>query len=125
GDARSSGEARRAADDLAHLLRSGVDPVTLAEHASHLRTANDLWLPAAAVTPGLAALRDELERRLARPVLLTGSGSTLFALYPSAQAAIDVGRQLLTESSFATTRVIATRSTGPYPPVITTSRRQP
>ncbi len=125
GDARSSGDAGRAVDDLAHLLRSGADPVTLADHAAHLRAANDLWLPAAAVTLGLTALRDDLERRLQRPVLLTGSGSTLFALYPSAQAAVDVGRQLLTETSFAMTRVIATQSSGPHPQPITSDRRHP
>jgi len=125
GDVRSSGNARRAVDELAHLLRSGVDPLTLAGHAAQLRAANDLWLPAAAVTPGLAALRDALERHLERPLLLTGSGSTLFALYPSAQAAIDVGRQLLTETSLPTTRVIATRSTGPHPQPITSDRRHP
>ena len=69
------------------MLRRGVDATTLAAHASALRSANDLWLPATMVTPGMASLRDTLERVLGRPILLTGSGSTLFALYPSPAAA--------------------------------------
>jgi len=121
---RANDATGQAVADLAHLLRAGVDPGALADHATSLREANDLWLPAAAVTPGLAALRDSLEQRLERPVLLTGSGSTLFALYASGEAADLIARRLRSEPAFVTSRIIATRSTGLHVPTIT-SRRDP
>jgi 4-diphosphocytidyl-2-C-methyl-D-erythritol kinase len=122
GTGPGDGVAARAVEVLAHLLRSGVDPGTLAQHAAELRAANDLWLPAASVTPILGPLRDALEQRLERPVLLTGSGSTLFALYASAEAADVVARGLRSEPEFAAVGVIATRSTGPRPTTITSWR---
>jgi 4-diphosphocytidyl-2-C-methyl-D-erythritol kinase len=122
GSGPPDGVAVRAVDALAHLLRSGVDPGSLAHHATELRAANDLWLPAASVTATLGALRETLERRLERPVLLTGSGSTLFALYASVEAADVVARRLRSEPAFSAVGVIATRSTGPYPTTITSWR---
>jgi 4-diphosphocytidyl-2-C-methyl-D-erythritol kinase len=116
--------ATGAVDALAHLLRSGASAAALEAAAIELRAANDLWQPAAALTPGLDALRERLEQRLERPVLLTGSGSTLFALYASPKAAHAVGRRLRSEPAFAGIDVIATRSTGPHPAPIT-SRRDP
>ena len=59
-----------------------------------LRDANDLWPAAVAVAPILGEVRTVLEAQLDRPVLLTGSGSTLFALYPSSGDAADAGRSL-------------------------------
>ena len=44
--------------------------------------------PAAfSLSPPLAALRRALERRLGRPVRMSGSGSTLFTLYDAAEEA--------------------------------------
>ncbi len=51
------------------------------------RLFNDLAEPAFAVAPGLRALRDTAAATLGRPVHVTGSGSTLFALCPSRAAA--------------------------------------
>jgi 4-diphosphocytidyl-2-C-methyl-D-erythritol kinase len=116
--------ARPAIDSLARLLRSGADGPTLAAHAPTLRDANDLWHAASAVTPGQVALRDSLERRLGRPVLLTGSGSSLFSLYPSPDAAAGIAAAVRSEPMFATLRVNATRSTGPHPAHITSRRDQ-
>jgi len=65
----------------------GLDGPTLADRAARLRDANDLWPGVAALDPALARLRDTAEARLARPLLLTGSGSTLVGLYPSPDAA--------------------------------------
>ncbi len=109
---------------VAHLLRTGVDARTLSRQASAIRDANDLWPAAAAVTPGLGALRATIERLLDRPVMLTGSGSTLFCLYPSPEAAAAEARDLRSERSLAGLRIRATGSTGPYLPT-TITRRNP
>jgi 4-diphosphocytidyl-2-C-methyl-D-erythritol kinase len=66
----------------------------LAEAAGALREANDLWPAVVSLAPGLGLLRDELETRTGRPWLLSGSGSTLFAVYPSSTMAADAGRSL-------------------------------
>ncbi len=66
----------------------------LVEAANVLRDANDLWPAAVALAPALGTLRDELERLTGRPWLMSGSGSTLFALYPSSTAAADDGRRI-------------------------------
>jgi 4-diphosphocytidyl-2-C-methyl-D-erythritol kinase len=60
-----------------------------------LRGANDLWPAAVSLAPELGVLRGELEDRSGRPWLMTGSGSTLFAVYPSSAAAADDGRALV------------------------------
>jgi hypothetical protein len=52
-----------------------------------LASANDLAPAAASVVDGLTALRRALVRRLGRPVGVSGSGPTLWVLYPSAAAA--------------------------------------
>ena len=111
-------------DDLARLLRAGASADSLSDRATDLRAANALWLPAVALTPGLRALRESLEQLLGRPILLTGSGSTLFALYPCPESADDDASRLRSEASYAAVRIMATRSTGPHPSVIT-SRRDP
>lgn len=73
--------------EVAELLREGIDGMTLAATTAMLREANDLWAPAARLSPGLRAMREAGERRLGRALLLTGSGPTLFAVYPSEAAA--------------------------------------
>ena len=81
--------------DLARALRDGTSSETVVAWAVRLRDANDLWAAAASLAPGLAALREHLEAETGRPWLLSGSGSTLFALYPSpAEAAVE-GRLLV------------------------------
>jgi 4-diphosphocytidyl-2-C-methyl-D-erythritol kinase len=69
-----------------------VQPEHVLEIAAELRDANDLWPAAIAVRPELAVLRDAVEACLGRPALLSGSGPTLAALYPSGQAAEEAGR---------------------------------
>jgi 4-diphosphocytidyl-2-C-methyl-D-erythritol kinase len=83
-----------ASDGLADALRDGLDGAALAALAGRLRESNDLWPAAVALVPRLAVLRDALESTTARPILLTGSGSSLFAIYPSAEEASDAGRAL-------------------------------
>jgi 4-diphosphocytidyl-2C-methyl-D-erythritol kinase len=55
----------------------------LLERAAVLAASNDLLPAAAAVVAGLTTLRRALTRLLSRPIGLSGSGPTLWALYPS------------------------------------------
>jgi 4-diphosphocytidyl-2-C-methyl-D-erythritol kinase len=88
GSAPPAGASAGAIAALASLLRTGLDGAGLASAAASLRNANDLWAPAGSLAPGLAGARAALEAELGRPFLLSGSGTTLFAVYPSgAQAA--------------------------------------
>ncbi len=84
-------------DEVADLLRENVEGSTLAAATAMLRDANDLWAPASRLSPGLMAARDAAARILGRAVLLTGSGPTLFAVYPSEAAATRGAITLQTE----------------------------
>jgi 4-diphosphocytidyl-2-C-methyl-D-erythritol kinase len=102
-----------AADAVASLVEAwvvGMDGPALAGRADALRDANDLWPAAASLDGRLAVLRNTLESALRRPVLLTGSGSTLVALYPSPGAAADaaVSARAVTAPPGMTLRVVAT-----------------
>ncbi len=70
-------------DALAELLRRQLDGAALAAASGPLSAANDLWAPAARRSSGLTAAREALAEALGRPVLLTGSGPTLVAVYAS------------------------------------------
>jgi 4-diphosphocytidyl-2-C-methyl-D-erythritol kinase len=96
-------------DDVVASLRTGLGGPELAALAPRLRDANDLWAPAARLSPSLPVLRERLEDRLGQAVLLTGSGPTLMALYPSAQAATDAVASLeATGSELRGATIIAT-----------------
>lgn len=68
---------------LAEELRAGLDSRALVDRAGILAVANDLIAATAAVVPALVGLRRALRRRLERPVGQSGSGPTLWVLYPS------------------------------------------
>jgi 4-diphosphocytidyl-2-C-methyl-D-erythritol kinase len=55
---------------------------------------NDLEPPAFALRPELGQLRSQLEADLARPVRMSGSGSTLFTLYDDHPSAADAAARL-------------------------------
>jgi 4-diphosphocytidyl-2C-methyl-D-erythritol kinase len=63
-----------------------------------LASANDLLPATALVVPALVPFKRALSRLLGRPIGLSGSGPTLWALYPSLggaeEAATAVGEQL-------------------------------
>jgi 4-diphosphocytidyl-2-C-methyl-D-erythritol kinase len=83
GAMNEPGVARRTSEHFASEFGSGLTTRALIERAGVLASANDLWPAAAAVVPGLASLRRALTRLLGRPIGLSGSGPTLWALYPS------------------------------------------
>jgi 4-diphosphocytidyl-2-C-methyl-D-erythritol kinase len=74
---------RLTSEHLASELRAGLSAASLVARAGVLASANDLAPAAGIVVPGLAILRRALARRLGRPVGVSGSGPTLWVLYPS------------------------------------------
>jgi 4-diphosphocytidyl-2-C-methyl-D-erythritol kinase len=91
--------AAGASAELAARLRAGMSADELVASAEALANANDLWPAAVSLEPRLGLLRDVLQRRLERPWLLTGSGSTLFALYPTVAQATADGRLIVSAES--------------------------
>ena len=61
-------------------------PPTLRDHGE---LANDLYAAAVAVAPEIDEWRAELSVRWGRPVMLTGSGPTLFAYFVDSEEAAD------------------------------------
>ena len=108
------GVARRTSEHFASEFGSGLTVRAFMERAGVLASANDLLAAAAAVVPGLVPLRRALTRLLGRPIGLSGSGASLWALYPSleaAQAAADTVRAAVADGSLA--------SPGEAPPFVT------
>lgn len=79
---------RASSEHLAIELRGGLRTADLIARAGVLASANDLAAAAFVVVPGLLALRRGLVRLLARPIGLSGSGPTLWGLYPSLDEAL-------------------------------------
>ena len=77
------GVAARSSEHFAAEFGSGMSARQLVERAGVLAASNDLLPAAAVVVDGLVGLRRALARLLARPIGLSGSGPTLWALYPS------------------------------------------
>lgn len=88
------GGALEATERLVAYLRHDPSPGGLVELAVVLRDANDLYPAAARVIGGLEGLREQVERVLGRPALLSGAGPTLFVLYPSGAEAREALRTL-------------------------------
>jgi 4-diphosphocytidyl-2C-methyl-D-erythritol kinase len=72
-----------ASEHLASELRGGLRSQDLLVRAGVLASANDLAAAADAVAPELVPFRRALRRVLGRPIGLSGSGPTHWALYPS------------------------------------------
>ena len=111
---RKSGTAAgaRATARAARALQATATPAALAALATELRDANDLWPAAVALRPALADVRRDAETLLQRPVLLSGSGPTLFALYPSLpEAEAAVASATADTSLSGRVRAIATATT--------------
>ena len=99
-------------DRLRLAFRGGLDGSGIAKALAQPPEANDLWAAARRLAPELPSLRDRLSRFLARPVLLTGSGPTLFAVYPSGAAAAAAAAALTADRAgqLAGATIIATTS---------------
>lgn len=111
------GAARLASEHLAAELREGrLTARDLLGRAGVLASANDLAAAADAVEPGLVAFRRSLLRALGRPVGLSGSGPTYWALYPSLHAAEAAADEL--RSAVAAGRIA---TLGATPPTIVVS----
>jgi 4-diphosphocytidyl-2-C-methyl-D-erythritol kinase len=86
------GSTRLSSEHLAAELGPGYAPMDakdLVRRAGALAIANDLAAAADILVPGLRQLRRALTRLLAVPIGLSGSGPTLWALYPALGAAED------------------------------------
>ena len=87
--ALSSGSAatRLTSEHLAAEWRAGLGAADVVARGGVLAVANDLVAAAVAVAPELRSFRRAVTRVLGRPVGQSGSGPTLWALYPSIEAA--------------------------------------
>lgn len=86
------GSTRLSSEHLAAELGPGHPPMRaagLVSRAGVLAVANDLAGAADLLVPGLRALRRALTRLLGVPIGLSGSGPTLWALYPARNGAED------------------------------------
>jgi 4-diphosphocytidyl-2-C-methyl-D-erythritol kinase len=88
------GAARLASRHLADELRTGLRVQDLLTRAAVLAAANDLAPAAAVVEPGLVPFKRALLRLLGRPVGVSGSGPTHWALYPSHAEALNAAQDL-------------------------------
>jgi 4-diphosphocytidyl-2-C-methyl-D-erythritol kinase len=87
GAAADPRSTRITSEHLAQELGAGLHAEQLIARAGVLATANDLVSAAAAIVPELRTVRRAIARRLGRPVGQSGSGPSLWALYPSSAAA--------------------------------------
>jgi 4-diphosphocytidyl-2-C-methyl-D-erythritol kinase len=105
----STAEVFRAADALGPAPRRSAEPLTLAERIGLVRSAgvdwpgamaplltNDLEAAALRLCPPVARLRERLSRLGAAAVGMSGSGPTLFGLFPGVGAA----REALARADF-------------------------
>jgi 4-diphosphocytidyl-2-C-methyl-D-erythritol kinase len=95
GGGIGSGSTRLSSEHLASELRNGLSGPDLVVRAGVLASANDLALAAAAIAPGLVQFRRALTRLVRRPIGLSGSGPTLWVLYPSLAAAEEAAAVVL------------------------------
>ncbi|HYM83468.1 MAG TPA: hypothetical protein VEY67_04910, partial [Candidatus Dormibacteraeota bacterium] len=94
------GAARASSEHLAAEFTPGLRSAALLDRAGVLAAANDLAPATVMVVPELTAFRRALFRLLGRPVGQSGSGPTLWALYPSlagATGAADSVRRALAD----------------------------
>ena len=97
------GAVRMSSVHLAEELRSGLSAENLVARAGVLASANDLLPATSLVVPALVPFKRALSRLLKRPIGLSGSGPTLWALYPSeaeASDAAEVVRAALADGAF-------------------------
>jgi 4-diphosphocytidyl-2-C-methyl-D-erythritol kinase len=97
----NQGSTRLSSEHLAAELGFGHPPMRstdLLRRAGVLAVANDLANAADVVMPGLRGLRRALTRLLGVPIGLSGSGPTLWALYPALGAAEEAASRVREEA---------------------------
>jgi 4-diphosphocytidyl-2-C-methyl-D-erythritol kinase len=77
------GSVRMTSEHLAQELGNGLSTTDLIARAGVLASANDLLPAAILVAPDLVGVRRALTRALGQPIGMSGSGPTLWTLYPS------------------------------------------
>ena len=92
----AGGSAGQASAHLGDELRRGLRVADLLARAGVLASANDLAPAASVVEPGLVPFKRALLRLLARPVGLSGSGPTHWALYSSIDEAAEAADRVRT-----------------------------
>ncbi len=90
------GAVRMSSAHLAEELRAGLSAADLAARAGVLASANDLLPATALVVPELVPFKRALSRLLHRPIGLSGSGPTLWALYASEHEASEAAASIRT-----------------------------
>ncbi len=96
------GSIRMTSAHLAQELGNGLSATDLIARAGVLASANDLLPAAILLEPGLVAVRRALTRTLGHPIGLSGSGPTLWTLYPSlaeAEAAARVVQEAVADGT--------------------------
>jgi 4-diphosphocytidyl-2-C-methyl-D-erythritol kinase len=119
GGAPGDGSVRMTSEHLAQELGKGLSATDLLARAGVLAAANDLLPAAATVAPGLVGLRRALTRLLGRPIGLSGSGPTVWTLYPSLSEA-ELAAELIADAVVAGT--VPTLGDAPPTIVATTIR---
>jgi 4-diphosphocytidyl-2-C-methyl-D-erythritol kinase len=120
-EGRGDGAVRLTSEHLASELGRGLAPADLVARTGVLAAANDLLASAVLVEPRILVTRRALTRLTGRPIGLSGSGPTLWTLYPSlgeAQAAAHDVREAIR------TGALPTEADGP-PDVVATTIAMP
>jgi 4-diphosphocytidyl-2-C-methyl-D-erythritol kinase len=115
--AANSGSTRLSSEHLAAELGPAHTPMRSSDlvlRAGVLAVANDLANAADVVLPGLRALRRTLTRLLGAPIGLSGSGPTLWALYPALAGAEEAAARVREEAELG-----LLESPGDGPPFVT------
>lgn len=106
------GAVRMTSTHLAEELRAKLSTADLVARAGAMTVANDLLPAAALVVPALVPFRRAVSRLLARPIGMSGSGPTLWALYASEGDAA-LGADLV-RSALADGRLVAPGAGEPF-----------
>jgi 4-diphosphocytidyl-2-C-methyl-D-erythritol kinase len=106
------GVVRRTSEHFASEFGAGLSGRQLLERAGILASANDLLAAAGTVVEGLIPFRRALTRLLGRPIGLSGSGPTLWALYPSVDDADQAAASV--RAAVGTGFIVAPGSDAPF-----------
>jgi 4-diphosphocytidyl-2-C-methyl-D-erythritol kinase len=107
-----NGATRLTSEHLAGELQRGLTAQALHDRAGILASANDLYPASAAVEPAVVPFRRALARLTGRPIGLSGSGPTLWVLYPTAEAAR--AAEVVVRAALRSAELVAPGAGAPY-----------